>query len=124
MSLKQIEANTLTFNPFEKLSKQWALVSAGSLDKFNMMTVSWGAVGVIWGKPSATVYIRHSRYTKEFVDAGDTFVLTFLKDGHRDALNTLGSKSGRDMDKMQGSGLTPAAVKAAAGPCAGEQILL
>ena len=110
MSLKQIEANTLTFNPFEKLSKQWALVSAGSLDKFNMMTVSWGAVGVIWGKPSATVYIRHSRYTKEFVDAGDTFVLTFLKDGHRDALNTLGSKSGRDMDKMQGSGLTPAAV--------------
>lgn len=107
MSLKQIEANTLTFNPFEKLSKQWALVSAGSLDKFNMMTVSWGAVGVIWGKPSATVYIRHSRYTKEFVDAGDTFVLTFLKDGHRDALNTLGSKSGRDMDKMQGSGLTP-----------------
>lgn len=110
MSLKQIEANTLTFNPFEKLSKQWALVSAGSLDKFNMMTVSWGAVGVIWGKPSATVYIRHSRYTKEFVDAGDTFVLTFLKDGHRDALNTLGSKSGRDMDKMQGSGLTPAVV--------------
>ena len=107
MSLKQIEANTLTFNPFEKLSKQWELVSAGSLDKFNMMTVSWGAVGVIWGKPSATVYIRHSRYTKEFVDAGDTFVLTFLKDGHRDALNTLGSKSGRDMDKMQGSGLTP-----------------
>ena len=110
MSLKQIEANTLTFNPFEKLSKQWALVSAGSLDKFNMMTVSWGAVGVIWGKPSATVYIRHSRYTKEFVDAGDTFVLTFLKDGHRDALNTLGSKSGRDMDKMRASGLTPAAV--------------
>ena len=110
MSLKQIEANTLTFNPFEKLSKQWALVSAGSLDKFNMMTVSWGAVGVIWGKPSATVYIRHSRYTKEFVDAGDTFVMTFLKDGHRDALNTLGSTSGRDMDKMQGSGLTPAAV--------------
>ena len=107
MSLKQIEANTLTFNPFEKLSKQWALVSAGSLDKFNMMTVSWGAVGVIWGKPSATVYIRHSRYTKEFVDAGDTFVLTFLKDGHRDALNTLGSKSGRDMDKMHQSGLTP-----------------
>lgn len=107
MSLKQIEANTLTFNPFEKLSKQWALVSAGSLDKFNMMTVSWGAVGVIWGKPSATVYIRHSRYTKEFVDAGDTFVLTFLKDGHRDALNTLGSKSGRDMDKMKDSGLTP-----------------
>ena len=110
MSLKQIEANTLTFNPFEKLSKQWALVSAGSLDKFNMMTVCWGAVGVIWGKPSATVYIRHSRYTKEFVDNSEYFTLSFLQDGHRDALNLLGTKSGRDMDKMHDSGLTPVMV--------------
>lgn len=110
MSLKQIDASTLTFNPFEKLSKQWALVSAGNLDKFNMMTVSWGAVGVIWGKPSVTAYIRQTRYTKEFVDQNDTFTLTFLKDGHREALNVLGSKSGRDMDKMKDSGLTPVEV--------------
>lgn len=107
MSLKKIDASTLTFNPFEKLSKQWALVGAGNLDKFNMMTVSWGAVGVIWGKPSVTAYIRQTRYTKEFVDSCDTFTLTFLKDGNRDALNVLGSKSGRDMDKMKESGLTP-----------------
>lgn len=110
MSLKQIDASTLTFNPFEKLSKQWALVSAGNLDKFNMMTVSWGAVGVIWGKPSVTAYIRQTRYTKEFIDQNDTFTLTFLKDGHREALNVLGSKSGRDMDKMKDSGLTPVEV--------------
>lgn len=107
MSLKKIDASTLTFNPFEKLAKQWALVGAGSMDKFNMMTVSWGAVGVIWGKPSVTAYIRQTRYTKEFVDSSDTFTLTFLKDGNRDALNVLGSKSGRDMDKMKDSGLTP-----------------
>ena len=107
MSLKKIDASTLTFNPFENLSKQWALVGAGSMDKFNMMTVSWGAVGVIWGKPSVTAYIRQTRYTKEFVDSSDTFTLTFLKDGNRDALNVLGSKSGRDMDKMKDSGLTP-----------------
>lgn len=107
MSLKKIDASTLTFNPFEKLAKQWALVGAGSMDKFNMMTVSWGAVGVIWGKPSVTAYIRQTRYTKEFVDSCDTFTLTFLKDGNRDALNVLGSKSGRDMDKMKDSGLTP-----------------
>ena len=107
MSLKKIDASTLTFNPFEKLSKQWALVGAGIMDKFNMMTVSWGAVGVIWGNPSVTAYIRQTRYTKEFVDSSDTFTLTFLKDGNRDALNVLGSKSGRDMDKMKDSGLTP-----------------
>lgn len=110
MALKQVDASKLSFNPFEKLGHQWALLGAGSMEHFNMMTVSWGAVGVIWGKPSCTVYIRESRYTKEFVDADDYFVLTFLQDGHRDALNTLGTKSGRDIDKMGGSGLTPVAV--------------
>ena len=34
-----------------------------------------------------------------------------LKDGHRDALNKMGSKSGRDMDKMHESGLTPVFVE-------------
>ena len=34
-----------------------------------------------------------------------------LKDGNRDALNKMGSKSGRDMDKMHESGLTPVFVE-------------
>ena len=87
------------------------LISAGTEDKWNTMTASWGAVGVMWGKPSATCYIRKSRFTKEFVDAGEYFTLTVLKDGNRQALNTLGSKSGRDMDKMHESGLTPVFVE-------------
>ena len=65
----------------------------------------------MWGKPSATCYIRKSRFTKEFVDAGEYFTLTVLKDGYRDALNKMGSKSGRDMDKMHESGLTPVFVE-------------
>ena len=65
----------------------------------------------MWGKPSATCYIRKSRFTKEFVDAGEYFTLTVLKDGNRDALNKMGSKSGRDMDKMHESGLTPVFVE-------------
>lgn len=109
--LKPIDPNSIQCNPFTKLSQQWALVSAGSPDKFNMMTVSWGALGVIWGKPSVTAYIRQTRYTKQFMDENDTFVLTFLQDGHRDVLNVLGSRSGRDMDKMQASGLTPVPVE-------------
>ena len=70
-----------------------------------------GRVGVMWGKPSATCYIRQSRYTKTFVDDSEFFTLTVLKDGCRDALNLLGSKSGRDMDKMHESGLTPVMVE-------------
>ena len=110
MSFTKIDIAEQSFNPFEKIGKQWLLISAGTEEKWNTMTASWGAVGIIWGKPSATCYIRHSRFTKEFVDNNEYFTITFLQDGHRDALNLLGSKSGRDMDKMHESGLTPAFV--------------
>ena len=33
------------FNPFTKIGKEWALVTAGSREKANTMTVSWGGVG-------------------------------------------------------------------------------
>ncbi|HIY53300.1 MAG TPA: flavin reductase [Candidatus Agathobaculum merdavium] len=107
MSFTKINIDKQSFNPFDLIGKQWMLVSAGTEEKWNTMTASWGGVGVIWGKPSATCYIRHSRYTKEFVDNSEYFTLSFLRDGYRDALSVLGSKSGRDMDKMHGSGLTP-----------------
>lgn len=106
MAFTKINIAEQSFNPFEKIGKQWMLISAGTANSWNTMTASWGGVGVIWGKPSATCYIRHSRYTKEFVDKSEYFTLTFLKDGHRDALSLMGSKSGRDMDKMHDSGLT------------------
>lgn len=105
--MKKINIAEQSFNPFELIGKDWMLISAGTAEKWNTMTASWGGVGVMWGKPSATCYIRQSRYTKTFVDDSEFFTLTVLKDGCRDALNLLGSKSGRDMDKMHESGLTP-----------------
>lgn len=98
----------MEMNPFTKLSKEWALVTAGSKKEYNMMTVSWGGVGVIWGKNAATIYVRDSRYTKEFVDESDFFTVAFLDENYREALNICGTKSGRDIDKFAESGLTPA----------------
>ena len=50
----------LEFNPFEKIGTEWALVSAGSKQKANTMTISWGGVGVLWGKNVAFLFIRDS----------------------------------------------------------------
>ena len=105
--MKEFDIRSLTLNPFERLHKQWALLAAGNAESFNMMTVSWGALGVIWQKPSCTVYVRGSRYTKEFIDNSEYFTLSFLKDGNRETLSLLGSQSGRDIDKMKQSGLAP-----------------
>lgn len=111
MAFTKVDVSTLSCNPFTLLAKQWMLVSAGTPDNWNTMTASWGGVGVIWGAPTATVYIRHSRYTKEFVDAQEYFTITFLQNGNQKALGVLGATSGRDMDKMHNSGLTPMQVE-------------
>ena len=98
-----------TTDIFSAFDKQWALLTAGTPEHFNTMTVSWGALGTIWGKPTATVYVRTSRYTHEFMDKYDTFTVSFYPEACRKTLGVLGTKSGRDMDKMRESGLTPVA---------------
>ena len=90
--------------------KKWALLTAGDSDRFNTMTISWGGLGTLWGKPVATVYVRTSRYTHEFMDAKDFFTVSFYPEECKQLLGVLGSKSGRDMDKMKESGLTPVQV--------------
>ncbi len=96
---------------FSVFDKKWALLTAGNKDSFNTMTVSWGGMGTIWGKPVATVYVRTSRYTHEFMDREGYFTVSFYPEEYRKVLGVLGSKSGRDMDKMNASGLTAKALQ-------------
>lgn len=105
--LKEIDIETYSFNPFERIGKDWCLITAGDESGFNTMTASWGGVGVIWNKPSATCYIRPQRYTKGFVDKSELFTLSFFPDGYRSALTLCGRVSGRDHDKPKEAGLTP-----------------
>ena len=77
MAFREIKPEELDFNPFQKIGKQWMLITAGNESGYNTMTASWGGAGVMWGKPSVTAYIRPQRYTKEFVDREETFTLSF-----------------------------------------------
>ena len=92
---------------FDQFDKKWALLTAGKTDNFNSMTISWGGLGTLWNKPVVTVYVRTSRYTHDFMDTNDYFSISFYPEQYRKTLGVLGSKSGRDMDKMRASGLTP-----------------
>lgn len=51
-TFQSITADMIEFDPFTKIGKEWALLTAGSKDKANTMTISWGGVGVLWGKTS------------------------------------------------------------------------
>lgn len=108
MSFVEITPNEITESPFKLIGKDWALVTAGTESKFNTMTVSWGGVGIMWGKPVAFTFIRPQRYTIEFIEKEDCFTMSFFDEKYRDVLSFCGSKSGRDYDKVKETGLTPA----------------
>lgn len=104
----EIKPEKIKENIFDMVGRQWMLVTAGSPDKFNTMTASWGGAGILWGKPVAFSFIRPQRYTFEFMEKNDYYTLSFYDDSYRDALNICGSHSGRDTDKVKATGLTPA----------------
>ena len=105
---KEIKATDIKENIVDLLKNNWGLVTAGDSEKYNMMTVSWGAMGELWGKDSVTVYIRPQRYTEEFMNAFDHFTLSFFSLDKKQAVHGIcGSKSGRDINKTEACGLTP-----------------
>lgn len=100
------DVHDLVQNVFLEIGKNWMLISAKNPEgKVNTMTASWGAMGMLWGKDTITVYIRQSRYTKEFVDSQEYFTVS-LFDGYKKELGLLGSKSGRNGDKIGEAGFT------------------
>lgn len=111
MAFKKIDISELSFNPFEKIGKQWLLLTGGNSENFNTMTASWGQLGVLWNKNVLTCYIRPNRYTYEFVENGEYFTASFLGEEFRNILSYCGSHSGRDCDKVKETGLTPAEVE-------------
>lgn len=98
--MKEINVSELKDNMFDAISKEWMLVTAGTQEKFNMMTASWGGTGVLWAKPVAFIFIRPERYTYQFIEEGETLTLSFLGEEHKDIHKICGSKSGRDIDKV------------------------
>lgn len=103
---QRIDPKNLKDNVFSLIGDQWMLVTAGTEEKCNTMTASWGGLGVLWGAPAVTCYIRPQRYTKEFLDREEYFTLTFFDEEYRKALSLCGSKSGRDVDKIKECGFT------------------
>jgi len=111
--MRKVSADELNFNAFDKIANEWMLVAAGTKENgYNAMTASWGHIGSLWGNggglPTAIIFLRPQRYTKEFVDQEGYFTLSFFPKDKRKALSYMGSHSGRDEDKAKNAGLTPA----------------
>ena len=74
--------------------------------KVNPMTIGWGSIGVEWGKPIFTAYVRPSRYTHEMIEATGEFTVNVPMGNVKSILGFCGTKSGREVDKVAELGLT------------------
>jgi flavin reductase (DIM6/NTAB) family NADH-FMN oxidoreductase RutF len=88
--------------------------------KVNTMTIGWATFGVIWRKRIATVLVRPSRYTYEFVESVSDFTVNAMPDEYAAALSFCGTKSGRDHNKFRETGLTLAPAREVATPVIAE----
>jgi len=106
-NFEQISPLELNESAFRLIGKEWMLLTAGTMQSWNTMTASWGAMGELWFKPVVFTFLRPQRYTLEFVEREPLFTLSFFNETHRSVLNFCGTNSGRDCDKAAGAGLTP-----------------
>lgn len=103
---EEIAPTEIERNPVRMIDEDWLAVSAGKEGNMNLMTISWGTIGELWGKPVFTVFVSPSRYTHKFMEENDFFTVTHFPGSMRNKLSYLGRVSGRDEDKVAGAGLT------------------
>ena len=90
------------FNFTDYIGKGALLTAVKEDGTLNTMTVSWGTQGILWNKEVCTVFVRPQRYTFEFCESENaTLTLSFFGNERRDTLNFCGTKSGRDVNKIE-----------------------
>lgn len=102
----KINLDKYNLNVFNEFDKVWPILTAGDkVNGFNSMTVSWGGIGILWGKKVGFVFVRKSRYTYEFTEKSDSLTLSFLPENYHNELALMGKLSGRDVDKLKETNL-------------------
>lgn len=82
--------------------RQGGFLTSKNKDIVNTMTISWGSIGLEWGKPIFTIMVRKSRYTHDIIENSGEFTVSIPIDSSmKNALSLCGSKSGKDIDKYK-----------------------
>jgi flavin reductase (DIM6/NTAB) family NADH-FMN oxidoreductase RutF len=102
---KKIKPQEIEDNPV-KLCDNWLALASGKKGDMNAMTIGWMTIGRIWSDPVAMVYVSPDRYTFEFMERNEYFTITAFPDEEREKLLIIGTRSGRNSDKIKDAGLT------------------
>ncbi|MCE5185835.1 MAG: flavin reductase family protein [Planctomycetaceae bacterium] len=92
------------------------LVTRGKDRKPNIMTIAWGTIGEIWGRPVFIVLVRPSRHTFKLLAEREEFTVNVPSANLAKAAEHCGSVSGREHDKFKEMKLTAMTVAEADTP--------
>ncbi len=102
----QISPEELCDNVFDLVGKVFPVITAGKEDHYNSMTASGGGLGVLFKKPTTWCILQSTRYTLEHIQKERSYTMSYFPDEYKKQVLFLGSKSGRDSEKMKEVGLT------------------
>lgn len=113
--MERIQLANIEMNPFNAIGEDNFLLTAGDEHSFNSMTAGWGGLGYVWNKPVAFVFVREARYTFSLIEKSDMFSLSFFSKEYKKDLAFLGTHSGRDVNKVASTSLSPIALDGTVG---------
>jgi len=82
------------------------LCTVGKDGRPNAMTIGWGTIGIVWGKPIFAVLVRPSRFTYSLLEECEDFTVNVLPREMAEVATFCGTVSGRTHDKFAERGLT------------------
>ncbi|MCL1910801.1 MAG: flavin reductase [Leptospirales bacterium] len=103
---KEISPEEINDNVFTLTGKVLPVVTVGKQDNYNSMTASGGGMGLLFKKPTTMLLFPSNRYTLELIEKEQKYTLSYFPDEYKKQVMFLGSKSGRDSDKMKEVELT------------------
>ena len=105
--MKTISPQQWNDNLFDRIGKDWMLITAGTAENCNTMTASYGGFGILFSKTVAHIYVRPQRHTYSFIENAEGFTLSFFNgETYRKELTYCGKVSGRDENKFEHCGFT------------------
>ena len=116
MAVKKIDFKDLLVDGINMWLNRWCLLTAGDMEESNSMTIGWGALGGMWSRPFIQVVVRPQRYTFGFMEKYPDFTVSVLPETYRNSMTVMGSRSGRDTDKVKEAGLTTVKSNTVASP--------
>ena len=103
---KTISPEEFSGNVFNLVGKDFTVITAGDETLYNSMTAGWGGLGILFNKPTTWCFLRANRYTLELIQQEQKYTMSYFPDEYKDQVLFLGSKSGKDTDKMKETTLT------------------